>query len=161
MRDRKIELRVYTGSSYKSYTRFTGDYGNVNYFVKSPLSVGKHKVVIISKSKYYNVKSITKYITVKKAKTTVKAPKITVKYKKSKYFKATIKNKATGAVVKNIKVKVKVYTGKKYRTFTLKTDKKGVIKFNTKKFKRGPHKVKFTSKNMNYEISKTAYFKIK
>jgi hypothetical protein len=56
---------------------------------------------------------------------------------------------------------VKVYTGKKYKTYTLKTDKKGVIKFNTKKFKRGTHKVKFTSMNGKYDVSKTAYFKIK
>lgn len=159
--DIKLELRVYTGNTYKSYYGYTWDYGEHLFTIDSSMSLGKHKVVLLSKSKYYTAKSVTKYITIKKAKTTVKAPKMTGKYKKSKYFKATIRNKASGITVKNIKVKVKVYTGKKYRTLTLKTDKKGVVKFNIKKFKRGTHKVKITSKNKNYEISKIAYFKIK
>ena len=43
----------------------------------------------------------------------------------------------------------------------IKTDKKGVAKINTNKIKRGIHKVKITSKNSNYEISKTSQIIIK
>ncbi|WP_407375200.1 right-handed parallel beta-helix repeat-containing protein, partial [Methanobrevibacter sp.] len=93
-------------------------------------------------------------ITIKKAKPTVSAPKVTAKYKKSKYFKVTVKlNKKA---FKNLKVKVKVFTGKKYKTYTLKTDKKGIVKINTKKLKRGTHKVVISSGNSNYYISKTS-----
>ncbi len=100
-------------------------------------------------------------IKITKAKTIVKAPKVTAKYKKSKYFKVTIKNKANNKAVSKIKVKIKVYTGKKYKTYTVKTDKKGVAKINTKKLKRGKHKVVISSGNSNYIISKKSSIRIK
>ena len=91
--------------------------------------------------------------------TTVKAPKVTAKYKKSKYFKITVKSGKK--VVKNLKIKIKVYTGKKYKTYTLKTNKKGIATFNTKKLKRGNHKVIITSGNKNYSVSFKSNIKIK
>ena len=100
-------------------------------------------------------------VKITKAKTKVKAPKVTAKYKKTKYFKVTVKNKATKKVVKSLKLKVKVYTGKKYKSYTIKTNKKGVAKLNTKKLKRGNHKVVVTSKNNNYKLSKKSSIKIK
>lgn len=98
---------------------------------------------------------------ISKAKTIVKAPKVTAKYKKSKYFKVSVKNKASKKAAKKVKLKVKVYTGKKYKIYTIKTNKKGIAKLNTKKLKRGTHKVKITSKNKNYKISKKSTIKIK
>lgn len=94
-------------------------------------------------------------ITVNKLKLTAKAPKVTYKYKKSKYFKVTVKNG------KNIKIKVKVYTGKKAKTYTLKTNSKGIAKLNTKKLKVGKHKVVITSGNSNYKISAKSLITIK
>jgi len=72
---------------------------------------------------------------------TVKAPKVSTKYKKSKYFYANFKNKATGKVLKNKKVKIRVYTGTKYKDYNLKTNKKGTVKINTKSLSKGTHKV--------------------
>ncbi len=72
---------------------------------------------------------------------TVKAPKVSAKYKKSKYFYANFKNKATGKVLKNKKVKIRVYTGTKYKDYNLKTNKKGTVKINTKSLSKGTHKV--------------------
>ncbi|WP_405297378.1 hypothetical protein [Methanobrevibacter sp.] len=46
--------------------------------------------------------------------------------------------------------KVKVYTGKNY---ILKTSKKGVASLNTKKLKKGKHKVVISSDHVNYKIS--------
>ena len=112
---------------------------------------GTYKIVLKPEKKY--VKQATFKITVLKAPTIVKAPKITAKLKKSKYFKVTVKNKATKKVVNNIKIKIKVYTGKKYKTYTVKTNKKGVAKLNTKKLKKGTHKVVISSGNSNYKIS--------
>lgn len=100
-------------------------------------------------------------IKITKAKTIVKAPKVTAKYKKSKYFKVTIKNKASNKAAAKIKVKIKVYTGKKYKTYTVKTNKKGVAKINTKKLKRGKHKVVISSGNSNYIISKKSSIRIR
>lgn len=89
-------------------------------------------------------------------KPTVKAPSMTVKPKAKKYFKITVKNSKNP--VKNLKLKVKVYTGKKAKTYTLKTNKQGVVKIPTKKFKAGIHKVKITSANKKYSINKVSKF---
>jgi DNA-binding Xre family transcriptional regulator len=64
-----------------------------------------------------------------------------------------LKNKATKKIISNVKVKIKVYSGKKYKTYTVKTNKKGIAKINTNKLKTGKHKVVISSKNSNYLIS--------
>nr|WP_295000893.1 right-handed parallel beta-helix repeat-containing protein [uncultured Methanobrevibacter sp.] len=81
-------------------------------------------------------------------KLNLKASKVTAKAKKSKYFKITVKNGKKP--VKNIKLKVKVFTGKKSKTYTVKTNAKGLAKLNTKKIKKGSHKVEVTVSNSNY-----------
>ena len=159
----KAIFKVYTGKKYKLYY-YNADNENraEAYFrISSVLSVGKHKIVIMPNSKYSTFPKKTFTLTVKKAKTTVKAKKMTAKYKKSKYFKITVKNKASGKIVPKLKIKVKVFTGKKYKVYVLKTDKKGVAKLNTKKLKRGNHKVEITSKSKNYDVSKKSSIKIK
>ena len=102
---------------------------------------------------------ITTKLKTAKIKTAVKAPKVTAKYKKSKYFKITVK--AGKKAVKNLKLKVKVYTGKKYKTYTVKTNKKGIASLNTKKLKKGNHKVIITSANKKYSVSAKSNIKIK
>lgn len=163
----KIIVKIYTGKKYITYylkPKYVLDGDEVGLpFIKidSRLSVGKHKVEIISNGKYFSFKKYTTTLTVKKAKTIVKAHKVTFKYKKSKYFKATIKNKSTKKFINGVKVKVKVYTGKKYKSYILKTNKKGLIKLNTKKLKKGKHKVIITSANKNYSINAKSLIKIK
>jgi len=156
----KLNLKVFTGKTSKTYYVTTKN-GVASFSLASKLAIGTHKVEITSSATNYNVKKTTSSIKVAKAKTTVTAPKVTAKVKKSKYFKATVKNKATKKAVKNIKVKIKVYTGKKYKTFTAKTDSKGVAKINTKSLKVGKHKVVIYSGNSKYAISKTSSIVIK
>ena len=43
--------------------------------------------------------------------------------------------------MKNKKVKIRVYTGTKYKDYNLKTNKKGTVKINTKSLSKGTHKV--------------------
>jgi hypothetical protein len=93
--------------------------------------------------------------------TITKAPKVVAKLKASKYFKVTVKNKINKKAVKNCKVKVKVYTGKKYKTYTIKTDKKGVAKLNTKILKKGTHNVEVSSGNYKYTIDAKSTITIK
>lgn len=159
----KTKFKVFTGKKYKTYYYDASKISQRDPFfrITSDLSVGKHKIEVSSNSKYITFPKKTFTLTVKKATATVKAKKITAKYKKSKYFKITVKNKASGKVVGKIKVKVKVYTGKKYKTYVLKTDKKGEVKLNTKKLSRGTHKLEITSKNKNYEFYKKSSIKIK
>lgn len=99
--------------------------------------------------------------TVTKIPTKVSAPKVTFKHKKSKYFKVTVKSKLDKKAVKGIKIKVKVYTGKKSKTYTLKTNGKGLAKLNTKKLKVGKHKVKISSTDKWFSVSGNSVIKIK
>jgi len=114
-------------------------------------SAGTYKIVATAKSSIYSPQKFTKTVTLKvnKMKTTVKAPKVTAKYKKSKYFTITVNQKSKTPVTKAVKIKVQI--GKK--TYNLKTDNKGVVKINTKTLKVGKYAVKITSRDSNYEIN--------
>lgn len=157
----EITLKVFTGSKYITKTIKTNSKGVASYKDASKLAVGTHRVEITSSDKLYNVKNASSSVKVSKAKTTVKAPKVTYKFKKSKYFKLTVKNKATKKAVSGIKVKVKIYTGKKYITKTIKTSKKGVAQFNTRSLKVGSHKVVISSGNSKYIVSAKSKIVIK
>lgn len=157
----KLTLKVFTGKTYKNYYATTNAKGVASFASASKLAIGSHKVEITSSQKGYDVKKTSSTIKVAKAKTSVTAPKVTSKVKKSKYFKVTVKNKASKKVVKSIKVKVKVYTGKKFKTYTLKTNAKGVAQLNVKSLKVGTHKVVISSGNSKYIISKKSSIVIK
>lgn len=67
----------------------------------------------------------------KKIKTKVQADEIAVKCKKSSYFKIKLQDK-NNTLLKNVKLKVTVKSGKKVKTFNVKTNSKGIAQFNTK-----------------------------
>jgi hypothetical protein len=138
----------------------TDKYGKVSLDL-SKFSVGKHKVCISGSYDDVLTLSKTTTITISKGKSNVKLSKNSFKYKKSDKLKVTITDKRTKKPIKNTKVTVKVYTGKKYKTYNLKTNKKGTIQINTKNLKKGTHKIIIGSKNKNYKISKKASIKIK
>lgn len=58
-----------------------------------------------------------------------------------------------GNVVKGVKVKVQVTSGGSSRTFTVKTDSKGIAKINTKSLKAGKYTVIIGPANNEYMIS--------
>ncbi|WP_407376757.1 collagen binding domain-containing protein [Methanobrevibacter sp.] len=153
----KVIFKIYTGKNYKTYPKTTDSNGSVLFKIPAKLDAGVHKIQVIFNNKIMKTTSIK----INKAKTIVKAPKITNKFKKSNYFKVTVKNKETKKMLSNVKVKVKIYTGKKYKTYTVKTNKKGIAKINTKNLKIGKHKVIISSGNKNYSISGKSLIKIK
>ena len=79
-----------------NYNYFTCDENGIYYYSVSKLSAGTYELQIVSNNadEYYTAPFPTKTIKViiTKAKTTVKAPKVTNKYKKSKFFKVSIKH---------------------------------------------------------------------
>lgn len=95
--------------------------------------------------------------TVKKLKAS--APVVYNTYKKKGTFKITIKD-SNKKPMKKVKIKVKVYTGKKSKTYTLTTDKKGVATLSTKTLKKGTHKVVMSSADKRYTLSKKSYIHI-
>ena len=88
-----------------------------------------------------------------KTPTIVKAPNVSHQFNKTKYFKVTVKNKKTNNVVSNIKIKIKVSSINKTRWITLKTDKNGVAKWDTKKLLIGSYDVVISPANNKYLIS--------
>ena len=150
-------LGITNGKKTKYYYESTNSKGVCN-FESSNLNVGTYKLEIIGDySSYSNIPKKTTTVKITKAKTIIKAPKVTNKYKKSKYFQVTVKNKATKKAVKNTYVKVKIDK----KTYKIKTNSKGVAKFNTKKLKIGKHKVVISSGNSNYIMSSKSTITIK
>ncbi|WP_296867129.1 hypothetical protein [uncultured Methanobrevibacter sp.] len=84
--------------------------------------------------------SYIKVIKNPKAKTYVKAPKITANYKQKKYFKITVKNYKRKPI-KKLRLTLYIQMGKKWKLYHLKTNSKGVANFNVKKLKPGTHDV--------------------
>lgn len=87
-------------------------------------------------------------------KTTVNTPTTQFIFKRSSQFKIIIKDKQTNKTIKNLKISFKIKDGKKYKTYTLKTNNKGIATFTTKKLSLGYHKFIITSKDSRYKVSK-------
>jgi len=156
----KLTLKVYTGKKYKSFTKNTDSNGVAKYS-PSKLSIGKHKIIVSVKDSKITSKAKTSSVTVKKAKVTISAPKITSKYNENKKFKITVKNKESKKLMKGVKLLVKVFTGKKYKKYSLKTNKNGVVSINTKSLKKGLHKVMVNVKSTSKIKSASAKSSIK
>jgi len=125
------------------------------------LKPGTYRVVIAgADNKNFAAKEITSKIIIKKAPAKFTPKKITAKKGAKKYFKVTVKNKKTKKVIPGVKIKVKVYTGKKAKSYTVKTNSKGIAKLSTAKLKVGKHKVVITSAN-KYVTAKKAKSTIK
>jgi hypothetical protein len=137
----KLILKVYSGKKYKKVTAATDSNGIAKYYA-SNLGIGTHKVTInVKDSKKFLSKIKYSSIKISKAKLKISAPKITGYYKESKRYKIAVKNRESKKPMKSIKVMIKVFTGKNYKKYSLKTDKKGIVSFNMKSLPKGKHKV--------------------
>ena len=137
----KLILKVYSGKKYKKVTAATDSNGIAKYYA-SNLGIGTHKVTInVKDSKKFLSKMKYSSIKISKAKLKISAPKITGYYKESKRYKIAVKNRESKKPMKSIKVMIKVFTGKKYKKYSLKTDKKGIVSFNMKSLPKGKHNV--------------------
>lgn len=157
MKNTKVSLKVFTGKKSKTITLTTDSKGNAKYDV-SKLNIGQHKIIVKKADKYCYGQDKTVSVKVSKAKINIQAPKITTTANAPKYFKITVKNKETSKTMKNVKVAVKVYTGKKYKTYNLKTNANGQVCISTEGLDNSTHnvliEVKGTSK-INKATSKS------
>lgn len=147
----KLSLKVYTGNKYKTVTVTTDSNGVAKYSTSS-LSIGKHKITAsIKDTKNCVGSSKSSSVKITKSGVSISAPSQYVVFNKGPSFKVTIKNKASKKGVAGIAVTAKVYTGKKYKTVTAKTNSKGIATFSTKGFSKGKHAIKISTKsNANY-----------
>ena len=162
MYDAKLNIKVFISSNrYYNYNGRTGANGQIKLALDS-LKPGTYKVVVAgADSKSFTAKQVTSKIVIKKAPTKLIPKKLTAKKGAKSYVKVTVKNYKTKKVIKGVKVKIKVYTGKKAKTYTAKTNSKGIAQISTSKLKLGKHKVIVTSAN-KYCVAKQArsYIKI-
>lgn len=104
-----------------------------------------------------DVKKTTQTAIKPKTKTKVEADQVAVIYKKNKYFKVKVEDRYDDDIpISHAKLKIKVGSGSKAKTFSVKTNSYGVAKINTKSLKVGAHKVTITSDDDRYEIQKTS-----
>ena len=159
--DAKLNIKVFVSKNrYYNYNGHTGANGEIRLSLET-LKPGTYKVVVAgADSKDFTAEEVTSKIVIKKAPAKLTPKKLTAKKGAKKYFKVTVKNKKTKKVIKGVKVKIKVYTGKKAKTFTAKTNAKGIAKILTNKLKVGKHKVVVASAN-KYVTAKKAKSTIK
>ena len=92
----------------------------------------------------------------KKIDTDTDADDVVVGYKKNEFLKVKVKNDNTEKPIKDLKLKIKVYTKSKSKIYTITTGKNGIALFNTKKLGLGDHKVIITSADKKYKVSEKA-----
>ena len=156
----KLKVLIYTGNNYKTVYVTTNEYGVAQINVNG-LSVGSHNIYISSENPYVILPKTKANIKITTIPTKVSAPSISSKYKSKKYLKIKVKNSKTGKLVGSLKLKLKVYTGKKYKTVYVTTKSTGIAYYNVKSLTRGTHKVIISSANNHYSVKSTSYVKIK
>lgn len=148
----KLKIKIKGG---KTLTRTTKAGGKIS-FDASKYKVGKHKVSIkVASKKYHTGKAKKTSILIKKGKASIYAPETINALKSNDNYTIWVYNNYSYRPVKGAKVTIKVYTGKKAKTYTRKTDADGVVRFNTKSLKKGKHKVVVSLKaNKKYKKAK-------
>ena len=158
--DARLNIKIWISKTrYYNYNGNTGSNGKLKLLID--LKPGTYNVDVSGASKKnFTAKAIKSKIVVKKTPTKLTPKKLVAKKGTKNYFKVTAKNKKTKKPLVGLKLKVKVYTGKKSKTFTIKTNNKGLAKLNTKSLKVGTHKVVIKS-GYKYCVGKAAKSTIK
>ena len=152
----KLNIKFYVSSNrYYNFNGQTGADGKVRLTMN--LKPGSYRVVIKgTETKNYKAPQITTKIVVKKTPTKLTPKKITAKKGAKKYFQVKLTNKKTKKAISGEKVKIKI----KSKTYTVKTNSKGIAKVSTKSLKVGTYKVT-TSFSAKYFSSSKAKSTIK
>ena len=126
-----------------------------NILTVSNLAVGKYvmRITTIPDENHYSTyRDIN--VTVNKAIAVITASSTSVVLKKATYWKIKLVNSKTGKPISGMKLKLKVYTGKKYKTYTVKTNSNGIATFKTSSLAKGKHKMIVTGSHAGYTFNK-------
>lgn len=159
-----LKVNVFTDKKSKTYSIKTDNKG-VAKLKTIALALGKHKVTIKTHNKKYKISKTTKIIMKKNVpkkaeKLSVSAPSSTVKCNQNHYYQISVKNSYVDPV-KNLVLNVKVTTDKKSKTYSIKTNSKGIAKLQTKKLTLGTHKISISTNNKNYNVQKPSKIIVK
>lgn len=152
--NQQVKVKITGPKSFTSKWVKANANGIVYIIVPFKVNIAKSKITVSMKEGVCIVKSWTKV----KDKATLKYPK---SVKKRTKIKVTVKNKATKALIKKTKFTVKVYTGKKFKTYHPKTSAKGKLTIGTVKMSRGKHKIFIILSNANYNINNKIFIRVK
>ena len=132
-----------------SYVYQTNDNGKISISISGE-DVGKFKMTVTVADNRYDGKQVTTTITVKKSNAKITVAKLTTVYKSGKKWTIKLKDTTNNKAIANMKITLKVYTGKKYKTYTVKTNSKGVATFEASTLKKGTHKVILSMSSKGY-----------
>lgn len=159
----KLLLKIYTGKKYKTAKVWTNAKGIASYNTKS-LKTGTHKVIVSLAGNDYKFKAVKSSIKVVK-QTPLKILVKRTTMDEGALLTVLVMNKKTKKLVNGVKLKLKIYTGKKYKTITIKTKKfngvKGMAGYATNDLSVGKHIVKIIPANFKYSGYKKTSMVIK
>ena len=153
----KLTIKVFTGKRYSTYNVVCDENGRAE-FDTSKISAGKHDITITSKDKNIKLSKVKSEIKIKRANAKIISPK---SIKRGLKLKITVKNKGSGNPIAKTVFKVKIFTGKHFKSVKVKTNSKGILKIKTKKLTKGKHKIAIKLKDDNYSINKKFKIKVK
>lgn len=140
-----IKIYINKNQYYKVLAKTNID-GLISFSI--PYKPGKYRVVISSNDKGYSAKKITRQVIITKAPVKISPSKF--KAKSGKKLKIKVSNKYTKKGVKGLKLKVKV----KGKTYTIKSNKKGIAYLKIKQ-KPGKYKVVINTKSAYFTAKTT------
>ena len=160
-----ITLKVYTGKKYKTIKLTTNAKG-IASIKASTWAIGKHKVIMSFSQYGHTCKNLVRYVTVKKR------VKLTYEVKSDALVDGSnlfVWAKQGKKPINKVKLRVLVYTGKKYKEYDLVTGnyksdgkvKKGFIGYGTNMLSVGKHKIVIKPYAYKFTGSKTTYLTIK
>ena len=125
-----------------------------NVITVSNLPVGSYTLRVVSTPEQGSSPAIgTTSINVRKATAVIKASKLTVAYKKGSKWIIKLVDSKTGKPISNMKLTLKVFTGKKYKTVKIRTNSKGEATYKTKSLSKGKHKVIVSATHSGYNFN--------
>lgn len=142
----------------------TNSEGAATYSI--PFAPATYSVAADLESEYYDCPQVKlSNIKIAKAKANIEVTPLSTTYSSGKYFQIKVTYANTKKPISGIKLKLKVYTGKKYKTVSVTTNSNGIVKYDASSLSIGTHKIivspndsKITaeSKTSSVKISKAA-----
>lgn len=131
---------------------------NINYtdnlLTVSGLGVGEY--ILTAKTtpdENHNAVEANLTITVKKSTAAISASKVTVALKKSTLWSIKLVDSKTKKPIVGMKLTLKVYTGKKYKTVHVTTNSKGIASYQTKNLAQGSHNIVVSGSHSGYSFN--------
>lgn len=157
MANEKISVKFSNGKKVTLKTDFEG---TATYNV--PFKPGTYSMTAVSSSKIVGKNTVKlNNFEIGKTYLTISPSKLSTTYKNGKKFRVKVTNQFNNHKMAKVKLNVKVYTGKKFKNYAVKTNSKGVASLDTSKLKTGKHKVIVSNAEKYMEgASKTSSIKI-